>query len=158
MGRKCILRHTLSSLNQGLDTVDIATQLILGWAENCTLDLDHVFETIEHAIDCYSIAISYHKTGKVELIDIVDGITLAILPDESDSLGIGIARKATGIFDQGGDALIFAHLIEHGALDIARDTHQAIVRPDLNNIVVLKSDVTCQTTIEDILIDIDYRH
>ena len=71
---------------------------------------------------------------------------------------MGIARETTGILQQGGYTLVLTHLVEHGALDIARDTDQALVGFHLDDIVVLQADVTGQATIEDVLIDIDYRH
>ena len=70
---------------------------------------------------------------------------------------MGIARETTGILQQGGDTLVLTHLVEHGALDIARDTDQALVGLHLDDIVVLQADITGQATVEDVLIDIDYR-
>ena len=38
------------------------------------------------------------------------------------------------------------------------DIHQTIVGAYLNDVVIFQTDITCQTTIENELIDVDYRH
>ena len=69
---------------------------------------------------------------------------------------MGIARETTGELQQGGQALVLAHLVEHRALDITRDTHQTVVRTNRDDIVVVEHHITGQTTIQDVFVDIDH--
>ena len=67
---------------------------------------------------------------------------------------MGIACKAACIFQQGRNALVLTHLVEHRALDVTGNTYQAIVWTYLDDIVIVQHHVACQTTIQDILVDI----
>ena len=155
MGSEGILSEAIGLLNKTTNSGDLLAQTELARTEDSTLDLDHVLETVEHGIDSDHIAISHTERGLVELLDIEDTITIACLTDHTNTLVIGIARETSGIAQQGGHTLGSAHLIVHGALDIASDTDQTIVGAYLNDIAILEADVTCQTTIQDILVDID---
>ena len=68
---------------------------------------------------------------------------------------ISIASETATIFKQGGKALVCLHLVSHWALYTTSDINQTIVCAYLNNIVILQTDITCQTAIENKLIDID---
>ena len=75
---------------------------------------------------------------------------------EAYSLGISLGREATGILEQGGYRLVLLHLIGHRALDITRHVDYTVVRTYDNHIVVLQAYITRETTIENIIIDIDH--
>ena len=142
MGCESILSNAFCCLNQGLHRGDITSQLILSRTEDSSLDLNHILKTVEHTIDCHSITIGDLETGKFELVDIEDGIALTILADQTDRLGVGIASKTTCIFDQGSQTFVLAHLIKHGALDITSDTHKTFVWTNLNDIIILETDIS----------------
>ena len=69
---------------------------------------------------------------------------------------MSIASKATCILYQRSHILGLSHLVEHGTLDITCDTYEALVCGNLNNIVVLQGDTTCQTSVEDIFVEVNH--
>ena len=98
MGGEGILSDTLGSLNQGTDGINLSTQLILTRAEHGSLDFDHVVVTVDHTVDGHIIAILQLEVSHVELINIEDRVAFTILTHQADGLLMGIAGKATGIF------------------------------------------------------------
>ena len=152
--RKGILGNTLGSLDQALDGGDMAAQLEHTRTEHSTLYLNHILVTINHAIHGDGIAIGHLEVRHVELVYIIYGIALATLAHQANRLLVGIASKTACIFQQGRNALVLTHLVEHRALHITGNTYQAIVRTHLDDIVIMQHDITCQTTIQDILVDI----
>ena len=50
-------------------------------------------------------------------------VNLAVLTDDAQGAGIGIGRKAAGVVDKGGQALVVLHFVLHGALYVALDFH-----------------------------------
>ena len=82
-------------------------------------------------------------------------IAVSGLTYQTDRLRKSIARKAAGILQQGAHTLRTAHLVEHRTLDITGDTHQTLIGTYLDNVFVLQTDITRQTTIQNILVDIN---
>ena len=68
-----------------------------------------------------------------------------------------IACEAASIFNQGGHTLVLTHLIEHGTLHVTRDTYQCLIRLHLNDIIILQTDISCETTIQNIVVKVDHR-
>ena len=123
--------------------------------EHSPLYLNHILVTIDHAIHGDGIAIGQLKVGHVELIYIIHGIALAALAHQANRLLVGVACKTACIFQQGRNALVLTHLVEHRALYITCDAHQSLIGLNLDDIVVLQADITCQTAVKDIIVDID---
>ena len=78
------------------------------------------------------------------------------LAHQAHALRVRITREATGILDDLGHTLVRAHLVEHLALHMALDTNQTVVRTNHNHVVLLQTDITGQTAVQDILIDIHH--
>ena len=77
--------------------------------------------------------------------------------DTAEAYGLlkGLRRKATRILKKGGHTLILLHLISHRALHIASNINDAVVGTHDDDIAISQADIARETTIEDIIIDID---
>ena len=80
------------------------------------------------------------------------------LPDQTHCLCISIACEATSIFDGLGYRLCGTHLVEHRTLDITLDTHKTVVGTDDNDIILVKTYVASQSTIQNVFVDINHRN
>ena len=153
-GSESILSDTLGMGYQRAYRVNLITQLILTGTEDGTLDLHHVIIAVEHSIDYHSIPIIHLERVHLKLIHREDGISLTRLTGQTDRLLISIPREASRIFQQCGDTLVLTHLIEHRAFHLSGDTHQTVIGTYLDDITLLQTDITCKTSIEDVLVDI----
>ena len=82
---------------------------------------------------------------------------LATDTTETDALLIGFRSITTCILQQGGHTLVLLHLIGHRALHVADDIHDAVVGSHDDDITIGQTDITRETAIEDIVVDIDDR-
>ena len=142
MFRKGILGKSGGSVDQRTYRADLSVQVELAGTEDSALDLDHVLVAVDDAVDGNSVAVVDLEGVHLELINIMYGIALARLPDQSDRLLVGVAGEASGILEQGAHTLVLAPLV--GSY--------------LDDILVLQADVARQTSVEDVLVDIDDRH
>ena len=150
-----ILGHAFRTLHQCLDAVDMFTELIHAGTEHGTLDLYHVGVAGQDGIDADRVVVCHAERGHVELVDIIDGILCPRLADDTHRLTVGIAGKAAGIVDQRADALVFLHLVVHGALDLTRHVDQTVVRAYDDDVVVAQAYIAAELAVEDVVIDID---
>ena len=152
---KGILGQTTGSLDESTDGIDLISQLITAGAEHSTLNLYHILITVQHGIDLDDITISHLEARHIELLNGMDTITLARHTGEANGLLKGITGITTGILDGLGNRLGGAHLVNHRALHLSLDIHQSLIGTYDNHVVLLQTDITSQTTIQDVLIDID---
>ena len=68
---------------------------------------------------------------------------------------VSLGSEASGIFDQPVKGLPRSHLVPHGALHIALDSHEIAVRRDIDHIPVMQSDVTGSVAVDKIAVDVD---
>ena len=94
------------------------------------------------------------ETAEIKFFHIEYGILTTCLAIHAYTLYIGIASEATCIFQKRVEALVLFHLVYHWALDLTRDCNQAIVRSNNNNIVVGKSHIACEFSVENIVVNI----
>ena len=158
MDGKGILQQTISSLNQRFDRMDAVIQTILTRAEDRTFDLYHILITQDILIHSHRVAIGHLKASHIKLVDHIDGIALTSGTVYTHRLLIGIRHEATGIFHQGRNTLITAHLVSHRALHETCNIHNTVIRPDHDHIIVSQTDITREFAIQDIVIDIDRRN
>ena len=83
-------------------------------------------------------------------------IALTRLTHQTNSLLIGITGKASSILDNLGYRFRWAHLIEHGTFHITLNAHQTLVRSDNNDVVLMQTDIACQTTGENVFINVNH--
>ena len=66
-----------------------------------------------------------------------------------------ITSKSSCIFQQGSNALIGTHLVEHGTLNITCNTYQSLIGFYHDDVIVLQTDVTCQASVKNVVVQID---
>jgi hypothetical protein len=98
---------------------------------------------IADVADLDGITIVDLERAELKLIDGIDGIFLSGLTSQTDGFLIGIAGEASGIFDEGGNTLVLTHLVEHRALYITCNTNKCLIRLNLDDIIILQTDITC---------------
>ena len=79
----------------------------------------------------------------------------ACLAVQSYRFLVSIACKTTGILQKGIDALVLLHFVDHRALYLSGDGYETIVWTYYDNIVVGKTDITRQFSVQDIVVDVD---
>ena len=144
-----------SSFDERLHGVDVAAYLVHAGTEDGALDLYHVQITVQGGVDADGVFVHQFELAHVKLADAEYGIAVAGLAVYADGLGVGVAREATGIAEQGGSTLRLLHLVEHGALHLTGDVDQCLVGTDGDDVVVLQAHVACQLTIEQEVVDVD---
>ena len=151
---KGILGKTTSLLNQRTDGRAVA-QTIHTSMEDGTGDRNRVLVTPINGIDDDRVTIFQTEVGHIKLRDTMAREMFPTDTTEADSLLISFRCIATCILQQGCHTLVLLHLIRHRALDITNDINDAVVRTDNDDIAIRQTDITRETAIEDIVIDID---
>ena len=151
-----VLSQSICSLYQGLDAVYSTAQLELSRTEYCSLNLHHVFEAIDHAVNTDGITIIKLECCHVKFAHVEDLIALSCLAHQSYRRLVGITKESSCIRNESGNGFILSHLIEHGALHIARHAYQALIGWHLDEVVVLQVDVSGQTAFKDEFIEVDF--
>ena len=150
--------HTLSSLDERAHGGDVAAQLVHTLTEHGTLQLDGVLIAVEDAVDAHRVAVGHVEGSHIELTHVEHRELAARLAEHAHRLLVGIAREAAGVFQQRAHALVLSHLVEHRALHLTREVHQAVVGLHHDEVVVGQSDVACLLAVEDIVVDVDGRN
>ncbi len=141
-------------LYQRTDRINLIAQLIESRTEYCTLNLYHILITVENTVNRYDITIVYLKSSHLKLPYVIDRLLSAGLTQQTDTLLIGIACKATCILQQGGDTLRLKHLVKHRTLDITLYLYQGIVRTHDYHVIILQTNIARHLAIKNIVIDI----
>ena len=152
-----LLGHSFGSLDERAYSSDIATQLVHTLTEHGTLQFDGVLIAVEDAVHAHRVAIGYMERRHIELAHIENGELAARLAEHAHRLLIGVAGEAAGVFQQRPHALVLTHFVEHRALHLTREVHQAVVGLDDDEVVVGQADVARLLAVEDIVVDVDRR-
>ena len=152
------LGHALGCVEQRTNGGDVAAQLIFSGTEHRTFQFDGVFIAVENRIDAHRVAVGHVERVHIELTHVENGILATGFSHDAHRFRVGIARETARIFQQGADALVFLHFVEHRTLHLTRDFHQAVVGFDDDEVVVGETDVARLLAVEDIVIDINRRN
>ena len=152
------LGHALSGLDERAHGSDFAAQLVETLVEHGTLHLDGVLVAVQDAVDAHRVAVGHVEGRHVELAHVEHRVLAARLSDHAHRLRVGIARESAGVFQQRAHALVLLHFVEHRALHLTREVHEAVVGLDHDEVVVGQTHVARLLAIEDIVVDVDRRH
>ena len=153
---KGVLGEPTGLLNQGTDGRTVV-QVVHSSVEDGTRDGDGILVTAVNGIDDDRVSILQTEIRHIKLRDIVAREMLATDTTETNALFIGFRSITTCILQQGGHTLVLLHLIGHRALHVADDIHDAVVGSYDDDITIGQTDITRETAIEDIVVDIDDR-
>ena len=141
---------------QRTNAVDLFADIVHTRTEYSTLYFYRIGISWQDGINAYRIAISNVETGKVEFVNIEYSIFSSSFSVHTYRFLISITSETAGILEQGIDALVLFHLIEHRAFYLTRNVDQTVVWTHYDHIIVCKSYIACQLTIEDVVVDINY--
>ncbi len=153
-----LLAQSLCILDECAHAVYVVAHLVHAGTEHGTFYLHHVREARQHRVYTQRVFIGKVERTHVKLVDVVYRIFLARLAYKAHRLAVGVARKSSCIFKYCRHALVLAHLVEHGALHLARDVYKAVVRTDNYHVVVGKAHVAGQFPVKDVVVYVDHRH
>ena len=155
----CVFCKSLCSNNQLANSVyPILAQLIHSWTKDSALHLNHVLISVEHRINAQHITI--HKFGSVHNI-FANSIYLTsctVISLQAQLLFIGIVCKPTSIIKNSCHIISFAHFISHWSFHSTSYLYKTIERTNNNHIIILQTYISCQSTIHDILVNINHTH
>ena len=155
MSGKGLFGNTLSVLQQGLDAVDVITNLVHARTEYGTFNLYHIRIAGDDGVDADRVVVGHAERCHVELVDIMYGVLAARLANNTYRLAVGVTRESTGVVDQRAHTLCRLHLVIHGALYLTGHINQTVVGTHHDDVVVTQTDIAAELAVEDIVVDVD---
>ena len=149
-----ILPQAVGGLNEFPYALDVVAELELACMVDGAAHLHHVAVLHHHAVHIDFVAVLDDESAHFKLVDGVDASFVAGLARQPDVLGVGVAGVAAGKPEQLLYALIVAHLIVHGSLDLAVHLHQAVVGAHHDDVLVLQPYVAGAVAVDEVVIDV----
>ena len=156
MCRKSLFGKALGMFYQRANAINRSSHLIDARAEHSPFHLDAVGKTRQNGVDAHRVFVGEMERVEVELADVVHREFPSRLSHQPYRLRISIARKATGIFQQGTHALAAFHFVVHRPLHLTGDVDNAVVSPNDNHVVVSQAHIARELPVEDIVVDVHH--
>ena len=152
MSGKGFFGYAFCMLYKRAHAINVLSNVIHARTEYCSFHLNCVLVSWQNGINAHGVAVGNVETAEIKFFNVEYGIFTTCLAVHTYTLHICIACETTCIFQKRVEALIFLHLVYHWAFHLTRYSYQAVVRTNHDNIVVGKTHIACELSVENIVV------
>ena len=151
---KGVCHQSVGFLYQFAYGVQLAAQLVDARTVYGAAHFQLVGEAVQNGFGGDYVAVVQLAYAVVGVIHGVYLIFLTVLAHDAQALGIGVAGKSAGIFQQGRKGFAFLHFVAHGAFHVACNLYQFFVGRNDDHVAFFQADVVAGLALHDELVDV----